>query len=455
MEFRILGPLEVVDQGRRLPLGAAKQRALLAVLLLHANEVVSSDRLIDGLWGDQPPETAAKVVQVYVSQLRKALGEEGRVLTRAPGYLLRTAPEELDLQRFEDRFESGRRALAAGDARLAAGTLSDALALWRGPPLADFAFEPFAQVEIARLEERRLLAAIERIDADLELGRHADLVAELEAFVAAHPLQERLRGQLMLALYRSGRQAEALQAYQDGRQVLASELGLEPSPALRRLEQAILTQDATLEPPRAAPPAPEAGPESPAEGSAAAGEDEARSDVTFPELVWEHFRWERERSTAGAATPATEAAYRSKLAGFEARQGTIVEAYWCQHAASAAALTVRRPTLLRRLLGADPRVRVHRVSDWISRDAPEIAELLFRCDALALEAEDALRRAAKDRAFRRLYSAQTNLLGLLERSSGRPSEAQTLQAARQTRELLARVESELASAGVPRRERPR
>jgi YVTN family beta-propeller protein len=250
MEFRILGPLAVCSEGRELSLGGAKQRALLAVLLLHPNEVVSIDRLVDELWGDRPPATAFKVVQVYISQLRKALrgrperGEEERVLvTRAPGYMLCVEPGQLDADRFEGLVDQARQELAAGRPRRAAHMLLEALALWRGPALADFALDVFAQNEIARLEEARISAVEERIEADLALGRHTELVGELESLVTAHPLRERLRGQLMLALYRCGRQAEALAAYRDARRLLVEELGLQPSQALQGLEKAILVQD--------------------------------------------------------------------------------------------------------------------------------------------------------------------------------------------------------------------
>jgi DNA-binding SARP family transcriptional activator len=231
MEFRILGPLEVVEDGHTVDVGAAKQRALLAVLLLNANRVVSRDELIEALWGERAPGTAQKALGVYVSQLRKALGRE-RIRTRAPGYELRLEPGELDTERFEELVSEGR--------------LAEALRLWRGHPLADFAYEPFAQAEIARLEELRLACLEERIDRDLARARHAALVGELEALVRAHPLRERLRAQLMLALYRSGRQAEALEAYQAGRRLLADELGLEPGAALRELQRAILGQDPSL-----------------------------------------------------------------------------------------------------------------------------------------------------------------------------------------------------------------
>ena len=242
MDFRLLGPLEVLERDRLIALGGGRQRSLLAVLLLHANEVVSNDRLIDALWGQTPPMTAAKTVQVYVSRLRKELGE-GRLVTRAPGYLLSLERSELDLGRFEQLLGEARKADPAGAAELLRG----ALALWRGPALADLAYEPFVQHEIARLEELRWAALEQRIDADLTCGRHGDLVGELEGLVAEHPLREHLRYQLMLALYRSSRQAEALDAYRTARRELAEELGLEPGEELKRLEQAILQHDPRLD----------------------------------------------------------------------------------------------------------------------------------------------------------------------------------------------------------------
>jgi len=254
MEFRILGPIEVVEDGERLPLGGAKQRALLALLVLNADRVVASDRLIDALWGEAAPDGATHTLQVYVSQLRKALRmpastASGDVLvTEGRGYVLHT--REVDLYRFEETVESGRRALADGSPDEAARLLRQALDLWRGPTLADLALEHFAQPEIARIEERRLLATEDRIDADLALGRHAELVGELRGLTSEQPLRERLWGQLILALYRSGRQAEALQAYQEARRMLADELGIDPSQDLRRLEGAILRQDPELDLPR-------------------------------------------------------------------------------------------------------------------------------------------------------------------------------------------------------------
>jgi DNA-binding SARP family transcriptional activator len=248
MEFKILGPLEVSDEGRVLEFAGSRQRQLLAILVLHANEVVSAGRLIDQLWGAEPPATAAKSLQVYVSRLRKALGREDLLLTRSGGYTLAIGRDDLDLARFERLAERGRERLAVGDLDAAAADLNDALRLWRGPPLADFAYDAFAITEITRLEELRLACLEERIDADLARGHHSELSAELESLVAAHPLRERLRGQLMLALYRSGRQAEALEAYQQARHVLVDELGIEPGRTLRKLEQAILRQDSSLEP---------------------------------------------------------------------------------------------------------------------------------------------------------------------------------------------------------------
>ena len=244
MEYALLGPLEVRDNGRSLPLGGARQRALLALLLVEANRVVSRDRVIDELWGDAPPKSAVKIVQVYVSRLRKLLPQEALV-TRSPGYVFELEPEALDLCRFERLFGEGRDALPA-DAARAASVLREALGLWRGSALAEFASEPFARIEGARLEDLRLSALEERIEADLALGRHADLIGELRTSIVEHPYRERLRGQLMLALYRCGRQAEALDAYRAARHALVDGLGIEPGAALQRLEQQILNQDEEL-----------------------------------------------------------------------------------------------------------------------------------------------------------------------------------------------------------------
>jgi DNA-binding SARP family transcriptional activator/Cdc6-like AAA superfamily ATPase len=266
LEFLILGPFEVHSEGRVLELRSAKQRSLLANLLLSANEVVSSDRLIEELWPGGAPEKASNVLQVHVSQLRKVL-TGGVLVTRSPGYVLAVDPEHVDAVRFEQLVNEGIAALAMKEPGLALQTLERALGLWRGSALSDFAFEEFARTEAARLEELRLLATEERVDAALALGRHAALVGELEGIVAANPLRERPAGQLMLALYRSRRQAEALEAYTRTRHRLVDELGIDPSPELQRLERAILNQDPSLdlpepasEPAAAAPPAHEPRP---------------------------------------------------------------------------------------------------------------------------------------------------------------------------------------------------
>ena len=231
MEFRVLGSLEVLADGEARDLGGRKQRALLAVLLLEANRVVSTGRLIEALWEEEPPETAQKALQVYVSQLRKTLGKE-RVETKPAGYLLRVAEGELDVQRFQRLRQEGKPA--------------EALSLWRGAPLSDFCDQRFAQSEIARLEEARLGCVEDRIELDLASGRHGEVVGELEVLVGEYPLRERLRVQLMLALYRVGRQAEALEVYQQTRRLLVEELAIEPSPELQELHRAILNQDASL-----------------------------------------------------------------------------------------------------------------------------------------------------------------------------------------------------------------
>jgi DNA-binding SARP family transcriptional activator len=255
MDFGILGPLEVSDEGRVLPVGGTKQRALLALLLLHANQVVASDRLIDELWGDEPPESGTAALQVRISKLRKALGAGGEaIVTRAPGYVMHVGSDQLDLQRFERLVSEAERDLHGGDPAEASSKLGEALSLWRGGPLADLAYESFLQPAIARLEELLLVAQELHIEAELALGRHNEVVGELDALVAAHPLREGLCRQLMLALYRSGRQAQALEAYQAARRTLVEQLGIEPGPRLQDLERSILRQDRLLDP--VAPPTP-------------------------------------------------------------------------------------------------------------------------------------------------------------------------------------------------------
>ena len=248
MEFVILGPLEVCVDGKAVASGGVRQRALLAILALHANEVVSTDRLIDQLWGEDPPATAVHTVQVFVSRLRRALGSAGnRLVTRPPGYVLEVGADDIDAVRCERLYTSARTALATGEPARAEALLRDAQALWRGSPLAEYTYEPFAQATIARLEELRLSCSEELIEAELALGRHEEVVSELEALVREQPLRERPRGQLMLALYRCGRQAEALEAFQKARRMLIDELAVEPSDPLRELEQAILRQEASLQ----------------------------------------------------------------------------------------------------------------------------------------------------------------------------------------------------------------
>src|ERR1700742_4374305 len=244
MEFRVLGPLEVLDGDRPLALGGRKPRALLARLLLEPNRTVSVEQLVDDLWGDGVPDSAVKMVHIHVSQLRKAL-PDGVLRTRPPGYALEVDPEAIDLVRFERLRDAGRAALDGGDPATAAARLREALALWRGMPLAEFA-EPFAATEAAHLEERGRVCLEDRVDAELALGRHDDLAGELEVLVGRPPLRERLRAQHMLALYRSGRHAEALAAYRDLRAVLDEELGIEPSPHMRELERRVLRHDPGL-----------------------------------------------------------------------------------------------------------------------------------------------------------------------------------------------------------------
>ena len=238
MEFRILGPLEVVEDGRPISIRRGKEQALLAYLLLHANEVVPSGRLIDVLWDERPPPTASKILQNGVSHLRKQLGN-ARLETRDPGYLLHVERDELDLERFERLAREGRE--------------TEALALWRGTPLLDLRDERFADEARRRLEEQRLAVIEDRVDADLAAGRQANLIPELEALVSANPLRERPVGQLMLALYRAGRQSDALEAYQRARRRLSDELGLEPGPQLQEIERRILTHDPELAGPPSRP----------------------------------------------------------------------------------------------------------------------------------------------------------------------------------------------------------
>jgi DNA-binding SARP family transcriptional activator len=260
-EYRLLGPLEVVHRGETVPTGGQRKRALLARLLLEANRTVSVDALVDALWGERVPSTAVKMVHIYVSQLRKVL-PSGALQTRAPGYRLEVAPEAVDLLRFERLHKEGREALADGDAATAAERLTAACALWRGPALGEFS-EPFAAAAAAHLDELRLVAVEDRVEAELALGRHRDVAGELQALVASHPLRERPRRQLMLALYRQGRHAEALAAFHEVQAALRDELGIDPSAGLAELQYRILNQDPALD--HASPaPAPAPAPPEPA-----------------------------------------------------------------------------------------------------------------------------------------------------------------------------------------------
>ena len=256
MRFGILGPLEVVDDGgRRVELGGPKQRAVLAILLLHCNEVVSPDRLIEDVWaGGRPPASAVASLQAHISRLRRALGDDRRIVMMAGGYLLHVSAAEFDRERFESLVDEGTVAISTADWRAASSKLREALGLWHGPPLSEFQYDTFAQGEIARLGELQIGAVEHWIDAELALGREARAIGELEQLVREHPYRERLRSQLMLALYRTGRQAEALEAYQNARDVLVEDLGIEPSAQLRQLQEAILAQDSSLDLP--APGAP-------------------------------------------------------------------------------------------------------------------------------------------------------------------------------------------------------
>jgi DNA-binding SARP family transcriptional activator len=247
LRFRVLGPLEVLDEHGPLRLGGPRQRATLAILLLNANRVVPVERLADDLYAGRPPVSAVTQVQRQVSELRRLLGSAEAIETRPPGYALVVREEDFDLARFERLTSEAESARLRRDFGSAAALLEEALALWRGPPLADLAHEPYARAPVERLEELHLAALEQRIDADLALGRHASLVAELEALGAEHPLRERLRGQQMLALYRSGRQVEALDVYRATRQQLVSSFGIEPSTGLRAIERAILAHDSSLD----------------------------------------------------------------------------------------------------------------------------------------------------------------------------------------------------------------
>src|SRR3954454_6103839 len=264
MQIGLLGELQVRDDdGGDVVVTGAKLRALLVMLALQCGRAVPADQLVDGLWGPESSLAARNGLQGLVSKLRRALGSASLVATRGGGYALEIPHDAVDLHRFEQLVAAGRGSAADGDLTTAIKLLADAESLWRGVALAEFAYDEFASTEVTRLSELRLAAVEERLDIELQLGRHRVVIGELEALVAAHPLRERPRGSLMIALYRSGRQADALRIFQEGRRILGEELGLDPGPELRRLEAAILAQDPSLDAPDVRPPprrAPQATP---------------------------------------------------------------------------------------------------------------------------------------------------------------------------------------------------
>lgn len=345
MHARILGSFQLEEGGRRIPIGGIRQRAVLVSLLLHANEVVPSEQLLTHLWGEDSPLSAANSLQAAISRLRRVL-PPGRLITRAPGYSLRIFPEELDVSQFEQLVSEGREALTAGSAEQAARALRQALSLWQGPALADFRYEPFAQAEIARLEELYLTCLEERIEADLALGSASVLIPELRQLVSEHPVRERLRGQLMLALYRDGRQTEALEVYREFRSFLQEELGLDTTPPLRDLEALILRHDPLLSPASATSVAPLArrpvtvlcvaqrvasssGPALDPEAHEAVNE---RSVSRLTEILERHggqlaiSAGERLAGVFGAASVHEDDALRAARASLEARSALVAEA---------------------------------------------------------------------------------------------------------------------------------
>jgi WD40 repeat protein/DNA-binding SARP family transcriptional activator len=402
MQFRILGPLEVTaESGGAVALGGARARALLAVLLLHANQPVSAERLAVALWGDDAPSGAIKTVQVHMSRLRKALGDGEIVQTTPAGYRLWVGPGELDSERFDGLVDAGRRALADGEPQLASSLLREALGLWRGPPLSDLAHEPFAAAEVRRLEERRLAAMELAIEGDLAVGCHGEVVGELESLVAEHPLRERLHAQRMLALYRCGRQAEALEAFRDARRLLVEEIGVEPGAALRELHESILRQDASLDLERRAAMPHELDAQA---GQAMVGRDE--------EVAWLRERWRRARAGSGelVAVIGEPGIGKTRLAAelaHEVHRGGATVMYATGGTRSAVVAAVRSvreatgPTLLvvddadadddaiGELRELAPRLAAAPVLTLATAEADEAGALLGARSALALEPLDA------------------------------------------------------------------
>jgi DNA-binding SARP family transcriptional activator len=350
MRFLILGPLEVRGEDGPLALAGIKLRAVLAVLLLHANEPVSAERLALALWGDEAPGGAAKTVQVHIWRLRKALGDRELIATTPAGYCLRVEPDELDAAQFDRLVGDGTRALAGGQPDQAAALLREALSLWRGPALAELAGVPFAPAEIARLEEHRLAALETRVEADMAAGQHAELVAELRRLVAVHPTRELLSAQLMLALYRCGRQTDALEAYQDARRALVAHVGVEPGHRLRELQEAILRQDVALERssgPSALPPAHAAASVSPLVG---------RED----------------KPVALALPPSLRAVAGSAFVGRDTELARVYE-YWTQVARGACSAVV---------IGGEPGIGKTRLASELAHAVHEQGALVLygRCD---------------------------------------------------------------------------
>ena len=422
MDFRILGSLEVEAAGRPVAVGGPRQRALLAVLLLHAGETLSTDRLIELLWGDNPPAGARKALSVRVSELRKTVGHDV-IATRPGGYAIDTEPGRLDLHRFEALCAEGREALTGRRADVASQVLTEALGLWRGPPLADLAFEPFAQDEIPRLDELRIAAIEDRIDADLDLGRHSELTAELRGLVREHPLRERLRRQLMLALYRCGRQAEALEAYRDARRALVDELGIEPGRALRDLEAAILAQDPALD---ASP-----GPEPAARGAPFVGRERELegllADLTAAESGRGRIVLMAGEAGIGKTRLAEELSARAAGRGHAVLVGRCWEAggappYWPWAQALRAHAREQDPGALRAQLGAGASVVAQLVPEVRERlgELPESEELppegaRFRLfDAVVAFLRSAARARPMLMVLDDLHAADASSLLLLE-----------------------------------------
>jgi WD40 repeat protein/DNA-binding SARP family transcriptional activator len=390
MRFRILGPLQVDGEEGPLSIAGAKPRGVLAVLLLHANEPVSAERLVAAVWGDEAVAGTVRTVQVHVSRLRKALEPDDIIATTPAGYCVRVRPGELDAEQFASLVDEGRRALGAGHAEAAATLLREALALWRGPALADLTFAPFAQAEITRLEEQRLAALEHRLDADLAAGRHLDVVGELRQLVVSEPTRERLAGQLMLALYRCGRQAEALDAYTATRHTLVDQIGVEPGPELRRLQDAILRQDPSLDAP-------------PGEADLPSELDPAGDPPLVgreAELAWLTGHWKRTKAGRGAvlALSGVSGIGKSRLVAEFARQvhdlgATTLYASGSGEAVRATldrAARAERPTLLvlDHVDRATDAVRERPVLAIALGDDPEALARLNGGNALALEPLD-------------------------------------------------------------------